>query len=281
MKENWGRWGPDDEMGSANLIGSEQVLSAASLVAQGLVIPLGQPLGRGTPTPHHRVRPAHFMDRTWADAKPGAEFAFADDTLLVAPHTGTHIDALAHVWSEDNLYNGFPASGVSSRGARRCDIASLPPLVGRGVLLDLVQYLGPLAAGREVTASELEATAKSQGLEILPGDLVLLRTGWWASAGTTEHYFSGEPGPGEEGAIWLAELDVALVGADNYAFEVQPNASSFPAHVRLLRDFGIPILEGLDVERLADQGVNTFLLMASALPIVGGTGSPVNPVAVL
>lgn len=280
MTGNWGRWGSDDERGAANLLGPKQVCDAAGLVRDGRVIPLGQPLSRHTPTPAHRHPPAHFMDRDGGDSPPGALFGYADDTLLMAAHSGTHLDSLAHVWSEDQLYNGFPASAVTSRGVRHCGIDQLGPLVGRGVLLDVAAALGDLPAGREITRDELAETADRAGVTLAPGDLVLLRTRWWPRAGETPDYFDGEPGPGPEAAAWLADADIALVGADNYALEVQP-ADRFPAHRILLRDHGITILEGLDLEALAATGRTTFLLVVAPLRLLGASGSPVNPVAVL
>lgn len=279
-EDNWGRWGPDDERGAANLLGPAEVRAAAGLVREGLVVPLAQPISRRTPTPLHRHRPALFMDRDGGDTEASAPFGFADDTLMLAAHTGTHVDALAHVWADGALYNGFPSSSVTSRGARHCGIDRLPPLAGRGVLLDLEAELGALPAGREITAEDLERTAGAAGVTLRPGDLVLLRTGWWSRAGSTDGYFDGEPGPAAQGAAWLADADVSLVGADNYALEMQP-AEHFPAHRVLLRDHGVPILEGLALDALAAAGRATFLLVVSPLPFVGATASPVNPVALL
>ncbi|MPZ28272.1 MAG: cyclase family protein [Micromonosporaceae bacterium] len=277
---NWGRWGPADERGAINLLGPAEVRAATGLVRDGVVVPLAQPINRQTPMPSHRIAPAHFMDRDGADATRSAPFGFADDTLMLATHTGTHLDALAHVWSEDTLYNGFPSGSITSRGARHCGIDRVPPLVGRGVLLDLAATLGQLPAGREITAAELERAATDAGVELQPGDLVLLRTGWWPRAGGTATYFDGEPGPGPAAAAWLAAADIAVVGADNYAVEALP-AEQFPVHRLLLRDHGVPILEGLDLEALAATGRTAFLLVISPLPLVGATASPVNPVAVL
>ena len=108
---------------------------------------------------------------------------------------------------------------------------------------------------------------------------LLIRTGWAEQPGT----FEAEPGIELAAALWLAEREVAVVGADNFAVEVLPFAAGtvFPVHQRLIRDFGIPLLEGLVLRPLADTGRHTVLVAASPLPVVGGTGSPISPMAIL
>ena len=141
-ENNWGRWGSDDELGALNWLNSKLVLEALKLVREGRVFSLAIPIGQDTPMPAHRHAPAHFMDRDGGDYAAGAKrpggLQFAEDTILLSTHTGTHIDSLAHVWYEDQLYNGFPANTIrSTTGAQRCGINKLGPLVGRGILLDL------------------------------------------------------------------------------------------------------------------------------------------------
>ena len=113
--------------------------------------------------------------------------------------------------------------------------------------------------------------------------MVLLRTGWQERQGLTEPNFNAEPGINLDAALVLAEAGVAMVGADNYAVEVLPfpQGAMFPVHQRLIRDFGIPLLEGLVLKPLAEAGATAFLFMAAPLPIKGGTGSPLTPIAVL
>jgi kynurenine formamidase len=278
-----GRFGPEDERGALNLITPGRVRDAAALVREGRTFALGQPVGRRTPMPPHRIAPAHFMDRVGGDYVVAGEriegFQYSDDTLLVALHTGTHIDSLAHVWDGDHLYNGFSPETITSKsGATRCGIDKMGPIVGRGVLLDF----GALGAGREIRAEELERCAEAEGVEIREGDVVLLRTGWLQEAGSEPaRYFSAEPGVGAEGAAWLAERGVAATGCDNYAYEVLPvEGEPFPVHRLLIRDSGIPLIEGLVLDELASARAYEFLFVALPLPVAGGTGSPIAPVAV-
>lgn len=289
-REAWGRWGAEDEVGAPNLIGPEHVRRAAGLVRSGRVVPLAQRLHAAMPVPGHRAALMHFMGRDGGDYAAGAKrpggFQFAEDTVVLPLHLGTHVDALCHAWCEDLLYNGFPGSSIrSTTGAARCGVDKLPPIVTRGVLLDLARG-GPLPDGHAIGRAPLEEAAARAGVTLGPGDAVLLRTGWLeAQEGKPNRLvsFDAEPGLDLEGALWLAEAGVALVGADNFAIEVLPfpDGAVFPVHQRLIRDHGIPLLEGMALKPLAEAGATEFLFMAAALPIAGATGSPLSPVAVL
>jgi kynurenine formamidase len=289
-QEAWGRWGAQDEAGAPNAIGADQVRRAAGLVRSGRVIPLAQTIHAKMPVPGHRNGLMHFMGRDGGDYAAGGKrpggFQFAEDTVVMPLHLGTHVDALCHAWCEDRLYNAFPGDTIrSTTGAARLGVEKMPPLVTRGVLLDLMVD-GPLPEGHAIGAAALQAAAARAGVTPEPGDAVLLRTGWWeAQAGRRARLvsFDTEPGLDVEGALWLAEAGVALVGADNFAIEALPFPPNtvFPVHQRLIRDYGIPLLEGMVLKPLADAGATAFLFMAAALPIAGATGSPLCPVAVL
>lgn len=293
MTGNWGRWGAEDELGAFNLIDTAAVLGGVGLVTEGRSISLAQPLGPQAGVPPHRRPPQRFMDRDAGDYAAGARspdgFRFAEDTVQLGTHSGTHLDALSHAWTGDEIYNGHPANANRSvRGAQRCGAEKLRPAVTRGVLLDLVASRGgPLDARSPVGVDELAAAYTRIGVEPHAGDALLLRTGWWERhevAGRVDpEYFDNEPGLDDSAARWLAARDVALVGADNYAVEVQPSApgSTFPVHLTLLHGCGVPLLENLELRELAASGRTTFLLVVAPLPLAGSTGSPVNPVAVL
>jgi kynurenine formamidase len=201
-------------------------------------------------------------------------------------HIGTHIDALCHAWYDDALYNGFPGSGTrSTSGATRCGIDKMGPVVGRGVLLDVAGLEGdPLRDGTAIGPHDLERAAQRAGIGVGKGDIVLIRTGWVEHQGRADSVsFDSEPGLDVDAALWLADREIAALGADNFAVEVIPFAQGtvFPVHQRLIRDFGVPLLEGLLLQELAATGRREFLFVASPLPVVGGTGSPINPIAIL
>ena len=135
-----------------------------------------------------------------------------------------------------------------------------------------------------VTREDLQACLAQEGLQIEPGDVVLIHTGWLAAQqGRAVVDFNAEPGIDHEAGLWLAQQDVAIIGADNFAIEVLPFAKGtvFPVHQCVIRDFGIPLLEGMQLEPLVRTGRREFLFVAAALPIVGATASPMTPLAIL
>ncbi|MCP8938765.1 cyclase family protein [Alsobacter sp. SYSU M60028] len=287
---NWGRWGEGDERGAANLLTPEVVKEAVGLVRDGRVFSLALPIGEAD-APVLPGRPAcqHYMRIDGGDYAAGLSrrtgFQSVDDVVMLPTHGTTHMDALAHIADEHRLFNGFPLSGVRSNGAARLGIDKTPPLVGPGVMLDVcalrgVESLGP---GDVITPADIEACEQRQGVRVRPGSIVLFRTGWlsrFASEGVSA--FKSEAGIGMAAAQWLAERDVAAVGADNFAVEVIPTESgkAAPVHRALIRGCGIYLMELFNLEELREAGVGEFLFVAAPLRIVGGVGSPLNPIAI-
>jgi kynurenine formamidase len=289
-QEAWKRWGNDDERGALNYIGQDEVRRATALVRTGEVLRLAQLLSSKTPVPAHRCGLQHFMGRDGGDYAAGSKrpggFQFAEDTVVMPLHIGTHVDALCHAWYDDKMYNGFSGNDVRSvRGAEKLGMEKMPPVVTRGILLDIVKLKGGvLVPGEVIDRADLEAAAAAAGVTPGRGDAVLIRTGWLESQkGVKQPSFDVEPGIEIEAARWLAEAGVAIVGADNFAVEVLPFAEGtvFPVHQLLIRDYGMPLLEGMMLDPLVASGRHEFLFIASPLPIVGATGSPLAPVAVL
>jgi kynurenine formamidase len=288
---NWGRWGPDDERGTLNLLTPERVLAASQLVRSGRVVALGLPVDSRAARLPGRPPVQHFMALDGADYEAGARTmqgrGVADDALVLSPHgTTTHVDALAHVWADGVLYNGHPQAAVHSRGARRCGIERVEAIVTRGLLLDLPAAAGVprLAADAVIDRALLEAAADRAGVAPQAGDAVLFRTGW----ATMDPGATGDQ-PGLDGSAcrWLAESDVSLVGSDNSAIGPLVDGGGFhverddDAHLVLLWRHGIHLLEMLDLDELAAAGAAAFLFVLAPLRITGGTASPVNPIAVL
>ncbi len=302
-KTNWGRWGPDDERGALNLVTPEIVLQTARGLSSGKVYSLGLPISKTrTPKVFDRPPPERYTrtsphDVLRAPAAAGADetgegdprVGAADDILVMASHTGTHLDALSHVFEGDRFYNGHSVeSFTTNRGAGKCSVVKTGTSASRCVLLDVAassdaSEAGALPPGYTVTAGDLDRCCSSHGLEVRPGDAVLIRTGWVELLRKDpEIAVFPQAGIGVEAASWLTEHDVSIVGADNSAVEVLPfeGGALLPVHVALIVRAGVGLLEHLWLADMAADGCHEALLVIAALPVVGATGSPVNPVAI-
>jgi kynurenine formamidase len=224
------------------------------------------------------------------DGSNEVEFGYVSELISGSLHTGTHIDALCHVTkgSNDEWHGGVSATdAVGDYGATVGDASALAPIVGRGVLLDIPGLLGidSLPAGFAVGAEHLGRAATRAGVEVEAGDTVLVRTGqmrYWPDADRIARECGGS-GVDITGARWLADRGVRHVGADTMSFEVRPSAvpgNPLPVHLYLLQERGIHIMEWVNCEQLAADGVASFLFVALPLTIRGGTGSPIRPIAI-
>ena len=291
---SWGRWGRDDERGTVNLLTTDHVVRAAGLIRSGRVFDLGIAIDAATPQPGGlRTRPMVLMAETGEGQDFPGGFHYADDYVFMALQAATQWDALAHVYYDDQLYNGFPASSVSPHGARHCGIDRLGPgPVGRGVLLDLPRSrdVDWLDAGQTVSPDDLDRAVARQGIEMRGGDIVLVRTGWrrrFLTEGPTRDVMTKEAGLGMACADWLRDHEVAALGCDNWGVEVVPpevRGTMLPLHLVLIRDLGLSIGEMFDLEALADDcaadGRSEFFFCGQALKFTGGAGSPINPLAI-
>lgn len=303
---NWGRWGTDDERGALNLLSPAVVQAALGSVREGRTLSLSMPIRGATsspaPTtvPHLRGRPLpqHFMSVDGGDYAAGtraigAGLKMSDDALVVTPHgTTTHMDALCHMWSGEELYNGHPAGRVRSYGAGRCGIDKAGPVVARGVLFDVPALRGVphLAVGDRIDGADLAACLTATQTRLRPGDVAVVRTGWpltWQDR--PEAYWAGQPGLSADGGRWLAERDVCMVASDNAAIgglndrQLADEGLEDDLHMIFLWRHGIYLAEMLWLEELPGllTGRADFLFIAAPLAIEGGTGSPINPLAVL
>jgi kynurenine formamidase len=254
------------------------------------VYDLGQPMAAGMPQSPNHPEFRHSLLRRHGDMVRADGSSAANDLIVTGGHVGTHIDALCHVSYDGKLYDGVDAAAAQVGGRFTAYGAeTITPMVCRGVLLDIPAVLSRSACepGYEVTAADLAGAAERQGTPLSSGDAVLVRTGWgqrWADHDAYVGQVSGVPGPGEEGAKWLASHAPRAVGADTIAFErLAPGAGHalLPAHRVLLVEHGIHIVETLALEELAGAGVHEFTFVLAALPIVGATGSPVRPLALV
>jgi kynurenine formamidase len=265
-------------------------LLASMLVTGYEVHDLSRPLRVGMPQSPNHPEFRHVLVRRHGDTHREDGGSAANDLIVTGTHVGTHVDALGHVSHAGKLFGGVDAD-EAQRGGRfeGHGIDAFGPFVGRGVLLDVASALGweQSPAGQEITVEDLERTAAQQGTELRQGDAVLVRSGWaryWDDRALYQGESSGVPGPGEAGATWLADHGAAVVGADTIAFEHLPPGqghSRLPAHRVLLVERGINIIETLDLEGVAAAGLHEFMFVLNPLNIVGATGAPVRPLAVV
>jgi kynurenine formamidase len=298
---NWGRWGADDQRGTANLLTPERVAEAARLIVTGQVISCALPLGGRAPVHGTRSPVLHLFSYSGTDMVSGATLARrfpgyqgSDDYLILPVQGSTQWDGLAHIGFDDCIYNGFWLGNVEGHaGAKRCGIDHLSEsLIGRGVLLDLCRHQGVprLEQGHAISPQELDACAHDQGVTLNDGDIILIRTGhlpWWYELRDKSEFWRGAPGLSIDCAEWAAGADIAALAMDNLGVEVEPfpeGEQVFPLHVRLIRDLGLTLGEMWWLEDLAEACASdrryAFFISAPPLKIAGGAGSMINPVAI-
>lgn len=253
------------------------------------IFDLAQPLHPAIPhSPNHPGFRFALM-RRHGDVVRGDGTSSASELLVTGGHVGTHVDALAHLSVDGRMGDGREAATLESNlGYREMGIDQMRPVVGRGVLLDVcaVHGVSRLPAAHPISADELRAAAARSGVELRPGDSVLVRTGWaqlWSEPAAFLGQATGVPGPDAGAAAWLAEHRIRLTGSDTTAYEHvgAPREDALPVHRLLLHEHGIHIVEMLDLEDLAAAGCSEFVFVLLPLAIVGGTGSPVRPVALV
>jgi kynurenine formamidase len=254
------------------------------------VYDLAQPLFAGMPSSPNHPGFRMALLRRHGDALREDGSSAANELIVTGGHVGTHVDALAHVSYRGELHGGISASEAQSGGLfRQLGIDTMDPLLCRGVLLDVAGMKGMdvLPGGYGITEQDLITTATRAQVSIQPGDVVLVRSGWARHFDNSEAFLgheTGVPGPTEEAARWLADQGVRATGSDTIAYEQIPAGMGhrlLPVHRLLLVERGIHIIEVLNLEELAHNNIFEFLFFLAPLKIVGGTGSPVRPLAVI
>ena len=291
-KDDWypSPHGARDTIGAANNLTAAGVLRAAQLVTQGKTYQLGGVTGRDTPAWGHRNFNLILYPHAQEAVPPlGSNLGTAyDDYLATWLGVGTQIDGFAHFGIDHKYYNGVTAAEIfSPTGALKFATNDIPPIVTRGVLLDMVSYLGGdgfLEAGVAFNEKEIRGAAKAQGVEIEKGDVVIFHTGWQTFADSDrERFMAGEPGLDVGGAEYLAKLGVVAVGADTWGLDVIPNpvpGLMFPAHAVLLPKNGVYVLENIQTAELAADKVSEFLFVLGVPRFEGAVQMVVNPIAI-
>jgi kynurenine formamidase len=282
-------FGPDDSLGAVNRLSSQGVLDAVKLVKTGKTYPLGVVTGPESP-----AYPPRYYKMTILQLDDGAGVPFGhnhltgnDDLMITYMGVGSQIDGLGHVGVNHHYYNNVHAKDfVKVTGLTRFSTSDIPPIVTRGVLLDIAKLKGEtiLKEGTAINRAEIDAAAKAQGVTIGTGDVVLFHTGWMNLSETDgERFMKGEPGLGVDGAKYLASLGVVAVGADSFGVEAIPfekEGEFFPVHQELLARNGIYLLENMDTRELAKDAAWEFLFVLGQPRFAGSVQAIINPVAI-
>ena len=284
---NWGRWGKDDQLGAINLITPAKRKQALALAREGVTVSLARETN--TEKAEDNSDPyEHTMTMT-GTGNPGL---FSLDSFRISFHgyQHTHLDALCHMFWQGKMYNGFSQEEVSRTGAAKLAITNLKQgIMTRGILMDMARLKGVayLEPGTPIYPEDLEAWEKKAGLKLASGDAVFIRTGRWARRAAVGPWNVAQKSAGLHAscARWLKQRDVALLGSDA-ASDVLPSGVaglSHPIHQLVLVAMGMNIFDNCDLEGLSEAAAKRnrweFLLTAAPIPLIGGTGSPLNPIA--
>ncbi|OWQ86910.1 polyketide cyclase [Roseateles aquatilis] len=280
-------YGANDEIGAVNLLGPSVVLDAVKLVKTGKVYPLAVPIDKHLPAFRHRSFHLYNIQpgQQEGGSKGPNKFTFNDELVEGWTGVGTQLNGIGHIGIDNVYYNGHHAKDfVTVEGVTKLGVEKVPPIVTRGVVLDMAEFYGAdvVDDDKEFSVADLQAVCEKQGIEIRKGDVVLFNTGWLGLIGKeNERFLSVEPGIGMEAARWLADRGIVAFGGDTWASEIYPNKTGeeFPVNQFMLAKRGIYNLELIDTRALLRDGIHEFLFVLGHPLYKGSTQVNVNPVA--
>lgn len=293
-------WGAADEIGTLNMMSESNNLALFSKIRTGKVYDLGVEYFTGMPSftalgdpPYlfwltHTPRGTVVGDHTHLGAEMNNKVSYTGDAISMYTHTGTHIDALNHFGLHGKIWNGYAADEhLGDRGWDKAGAEKIPPIIGRGVLIDMPAYKGidVLPGNYVISLDELQQAIKAQHLQINKGDIVLIRTGLMKYFySDKEKFMNSGPGMSMEAIKWLVEQKgVMTLGADNLSLEALPSKDSsnwLPGHTYLLAQKGSMFIELVYLEDLAAAKVHEFLFIGLPLKLRGASASPFRPLAI-
>jgi kynurenine formamidase len=287
------KYGPDDEIGAANLITPESVLAASKLIKTGKTYNLGIIVDSETPAFAPRSLSVNILqpNQIETDGLGTNGMTYNDDIFMGWLGIGPQIDGLGHIGIKHTYYNGFKDSEFAKTdGLKKLGIEKIPPMVARGIVLNMSEFYGQeiVKEGTPYTKEDIQAAAKAQGVEIREGDVVLFHSGWLnlLDGENPDHdrYVSVEPGLGISGAEYLAEIGVVAVGADTWGVEALPFEEGgdgvFKVHQILIPQNGIYLLENMETRELVKDGVKEFMFVLGAARVRGAVQMIINPIAI-
>ena len=282
-------WGPEDQVGAANRISTDTVLKAAQLIKKGNTYSLGLIIDGNTPAyPPRSLALTIVQPLQQEGARPSSDITYNDDIFNGWLGIGSQIDGLGHLGTNGEYYNCNHAKDFAQiTGLTKLGIENVPPIVARGILLDMAGHFGVphLEAGQHFSADDVKAVAKKQGTPIQEGDVVLLHTGWADAKLESDPAAWGGNSPGQSAgaAKYLASKKVIAVGADTWGLDVVPSEVAdkpFPGHVIYLKENGIYVLEGMNTGPLVKDEVFEFLFVLGQAKVRGAVQMIINPIAI-
>lgn len=292
-------YGPDDEIGALNEITPESTLAVLKRIKSGKVYDLSVNYFVGMPSfsaggdQGFQIWMTHTPHGTEVDKpaivppKSKEKPAWSGDAISMYTHTGTHIDTLNHIGLGGAIYNGFRAADhLGDRGWKKEGAEKIPPIVTRGVLIDVAAAKGVkmLPDSYGITGKDIEEALAKQGTALKRGDTVVVRTGRMTVWPDQQKFMPNEPGITVDSAEWLVDHGAILIGTDNLSFEQFPvldrETNWLPVHTYLLAERGVCIIEVMWLEELARDKVYEFAFIAAPLKFVGATGSLFRPIAI-
>ncbi|GJM35846.1 MAG: polyketide cyclase [Saprospiraceae bacterium] len=299
QKENAGEspWGPEDEIGTLNMMTNATRFQVLSQIKSGKTYDLSVEYFVGMPSFHALGDPGyqywltHTPHGTIVDNPNGLgeemnrKVSYTGDAISMYTHMGTHIDALNHFGLNGKIWNGFtPEEHLGDKGWKKTGAETIPPIIAKGVLIDIEASKGPLPANYRITAHDLQEALKKQGVSLEKGDVVLIRTGQAQFYEDANHYLDNYPGISLDAVRWLVEdQNIMLLGADNLSFEAFPPERPdnwVPVHTYLLAEKGVMFIEQMFLEELSVDKIYEFAFIASSLKLRGASGSPIRPIAI-
>lgn len=294
---NWwpSKYGKKDRLGAANLLNPDLVLEAAKLVQTGKTYSLGIVTDSQTPAFPPRsfnmtiLQPSAVggLTQVGGQTTGPTKLVYNDDILTTWLGIGTQIDGLGHIGINHRYYNGLKSKKFAdTKGLTQLGTEQIPPIVTRGVVLDIAGYLEVemMEEGTAINIAEIEGAAERQGVTLQEGDVVLFHTGWLNIIHSDPTRFASvEPGLGMEGAQYLIDKNVVAIGADNWALEVIPfeeGTGVFGVHQELLTKNGIYILENIQTAELVTDEAWEFLFVLGQAKFAGAVQMVINPVAI-
>jgi kynurenine formamidase len=290
-------FGEEDQLGALNLVTPErqtQILGRADgsrVYDLSIDYFVGMPSFQAAGDPAYQIFMSHTPDGTVVDNLNGVgdeinkRVCYSGDVIFMYTHTGTHLDSLNHFGIDGKIYNGFtPSEHLGSRHWTKGGAEQVPPVIARGIMLDIAKLKGVecLEPSYAISIADCEEELARTGLEITPGDVVLVRTGrmrYWPDGSKT---LGNPPGLSLEAARWITSQGAAIVGADQECVEVGPAQTEdnwLPGHCHFLAEAGVPMLELVNLEELSADGIDEFCLIAAPIRLRGATGAPIRPMA--